>query len=489
MKRFLHSAGLVMTGLFIWTLPAEADSAPLSLIDAIRTGLKNSPELASARLEVAEAELDEPLFLSELDTRLESSYDDITDELPRTAPAFEGSRSDIESFNVSLIQNTLLGTEAKVVWDNEKISNPSLFRALDPTAESTLTVELSQPLLRYFWGRPDNARRRRFRANVVSRRESLRHKENNTAFEIARATLELHYQSRRLQISENARRSAESLLKSHREKKRYGLVEDSDVWQAEASLEAEETEGALAQSDRQQALHRLESLLYLSDKEGIDPVLISTPVISISPPLDVKGEIDRGLEKRGDVKTAIALADTASWAVRIQVLDTLPDLSLTGKYGSGGLASDYSRAWDDLGGFDHTVKSIGLNLKMPFGFRKERLERRLARTRLESARQEALKVQSAAEREIKDAYENLDLRIRRTEARRRLLVIQRKKLKAETANFQRGRSTTDLLVRFQQDIHRAEMDLARAETDEQLAQLEMARATGTLLAQLKLDQP
>ena len=95
-------------------------------------------------------------------------------------------------------------------------------------------------------------------------------------------------------------------------------------------------------------------------------------------------------------------------------------------------------------------------------------------------RQELEHVQQSALREIKDAWSHWDFRRARVQARRRLLTLQRNKLKAEERNFEQGRSTTDLLVRFHQDVNRAELDFLRAEVDGILARMELWRATGTL---------
>ncbi|MBI2362588.1 MAG: TolC family protein, partial [Elusimicrobia bacterium] len=51
----------------------------------------------------------------------------------------------------------------------------------------------------------------------------------------------------------------------------------------------------------------------------------------------------------------------------------------------------------------------------------------------------------------------------------------------EEENYRKGRSSTDLVIRFQQDVRRAETELARAQADEALARVELSRASGTLL--------
>ena len=62
-----------------------------------------------------------------------------------------------------------------------------------------------------------------------------------------------------------------------------------------------------------------------------------------------------------------------------------------------------------------------------------------------------------------------------------MLELERRKFRAEEENFRRGRSSTDLLIRFQQDIRRAQANLLEAEKDEAVARLELRRCLGFLL--------
>jgi outer membrane protein TolC len=57
---------------------------------------------------------------------------------------------------------------------------------------------------------------------------------------------------------------------------------------------------------------------------------------------------------------------------------------------------------------------------------------------------------------------------------------EKKKYQAELVNFRRGRSTTDVIVRFQRDVQLAESQALRADLELFLATAELARATGIL---------
>jgi outer membrane protein TolC len=448
----------------------------MTLQDAIRQALERSPELAAAARRAEEAGLGEPLLLANTDPRFESSYARSDDQSPRSAPAFQGSRAQLERWEAGLAQNTLLGTEARLVFRNERLVNPTPFRFLDPSVDARLALELRQPLLRHFWGRPDVARRRRAKAEAVHAQGRLFHARESAAAAAARAYLETYFARGLAAIKAEGVADAKKLLAKYQDKRRYGLVEASDLLQAEASVELQETELLLAQSQVEKTQNALLSALFRAGEPADFPLAAPSGL-----PPDAAQEPSAALARRGDVRAAHALSESSHWSARIETLDTLPDLALTASYASAGLATAYGRAWNDLSTFDHGVKSAGLSLSIALGRRKELLSRKAARLRAEAAKAELEAVENAARRELRDASIALQLSKKRLAVGRRLAALEEKKFAAEEDNFRRGRSSTDLLLRFQQDIRRSQSELLRAEVDEALARLELARARGRLL--------
>jgi outer membrane protein TolC len=447
----------------------------LTLRGAVDLALSRSPEVVAAARRAEEAGLEEPLLVANIDPRLEGGWSATDDQSPRAAPAFEGSRARLIKWDSGLAAKTLLGSQAKINFHNEKLLNPTPFRVMDPTVASRLSLELSQPLLRYFWGRPDLARRKRARAGTAAAAAQLKHVRESVAASAARAWLELRFARGQVGVKEAGVADARRLLEKYQDKRRYGLVEASDLLQAQASLEAQEIELALALSESERARTALQASLQLMDAD--------IPRLGDSEALpDPKGEPD--LSRRGDVAAAMAQRDLFDWASRIETLDTLPELTVHASYGMAGLGTRYDSSWRDLNTWDHSVRTAGFNVTVPLIFRKERLTRKAARLRASAARAEEERAKTQARKEWRDAAELLRLARRRAELHRALASLERKKFAAEEENFRRGRSSTDLLLRFQQDIRRAESSLLRAETDEAAARLEAARASGTLLEAL-----
>lgn len=456
---------------FQLALPVLAQE-PWTPARAVNAALERSPELARARSVLKSAELEEPLLLSNTDPSFISSWQLEEDMAPRAAPTFQGSRASVERSQIGLAGRTLLGTQARFVLKADRLQSPSLFRVLDPSVDSRLSLEVRQALGRYFLGRPDIARRSRVRSGALQARELLRRAETEAAAAALRSLIELGFAERQITVKEAALGDAERLLEKQRDKRGYGLVEASDLLQAEASLESRRMELALVRSN----LERARSSFHYAAHLGPDEIA----ALSVSTGLPQAVVID-GLGRRPDLAAARAAVLAAEWSERIERLDTFPEFDLSASYAAAGLGSRYGRSLDDAFSLDHPVKTFGLSLSVPLGGKKESLTRAQASLRTAETRAEEARILEAAHREIRDAASGISSARERLELARRLERLEREKLAAEEANYRKGRSSTDLVIRFQQDVRRAETDSLRAEADEGLARVELARAGGLLL--------
>jgi outer membrane protein TolC len=472
-NRWAAMALLLASGAAAETSASEA----LGFEAAAREALAASAAVARAAAQAGLAALEEPALLAETDTQLFGAYGRSTDRSPRHMPSFQGTYSKTETFRTGILQRTLTGMEASLAWDNQRLRNPSLARPLDPTADSRVSLEVRQPLLRYFWGRPDRARRGRFRAGAEAAANELLRVQTEVAVGVGKAYFQFYGAREAVEINRAAVKTAETLVRTYKEKRRYGLVEDSDLAQAEALLEAQRIEVNLAEAEADRAGNALAAALHRQGAAGADlPPLGGLPDLAVPAPDPSLAE--RAVTARPETRAASARRQAAEWAARTARLDALPDLAVTGGYAWAGLDRDYPGAWDDMKTGDHPVKSAGVSLTVPLLFRKERIARRSAEILAEAARREEAEAVQKVREDVRTAAAALSAARDRVAARERLMEIETRKLRAEEENFRRGRSSTDLIVRFQQDLSRARLLLVRARVEESAARLDWARSLG-----------
>ena len=173
-----------------------------------------------------------------------------------------GEESEETAFDLGVTQRTLLGTTARLAWTNNRLSNPSAFRPLDPSVDSRVTLSIDQPLLRYFWGRPDIARRSLFRATTRAAEAQAATVIENTVLAAGKAYVTYFYAQENLKVALESKSSSKKLVDVYQDRKRYGLADDSDLAQAQASLEVDEAEVLLSTSIMERARLTLLSVLH-----------------------------------------------------------------------------------------------------------------------------------------------------------------------------------------------------------------------------------
>lgn len=473
-------------GVLFFAIGSAARGAGLPLSAVVLEAVEKSPEVERVRFSAARAGLEEPFVLANLDPHVEALYNQRQDRAPRAAPVFQGEFARNEILSVGIRQNTLIGTEMRLQASQERLENPASFRLTDPTVESRLSLDVRQALLKNLWGRPDKAIRAQARAGVRAAQAAVRSAVEETALTAVRAYADLYAAREAVSVTEEGVRSAQRLVDVYGEKKRYGLVETSDLAQAQSLLEVQRAELLLAQSAQERAEIALAALLFRAREGFTQGFPVVRPEFSTPMPDSLAAALERGLSRRPDMAGVQARLDAARAGERLAKLNSLPELAFVGSLGYAGLDGTGAPSWQDMTELDHPIVSAGLTLNVPILFRKEKLDKEEGRLRTEDARSDVRRVERDAAREIRDAWENWRFQVERRAARQRIVAIEKQKFDAETERFRQGRSSTDLLVRFQQDLVRARLLDLRSDMDEVLSRVALIRASGDLTEVLNL---
>lgn len=474
MRRFFA----VATVLFFAGIFSQASG--LSLGEAVAEALQNSPEVRQAVIELKKAALEEPALLALTDPVFGVKAFTTNDQGPRSVPVIQGAFSKSHDLEASLSQNLLIGTEAQIFFRTQKLDNPALFRPLNPTASASLGFEIRQPLLRYFWGRPDKAKRRQAASMVDAAAGALRRVNEAEAIRAMLAYVQTYIAQKNIAIREAALADARQLVHNYQEKRGYGLIEASDLLQAEVSARAQETELRLAFSRLKQAEEALRRALYRRDSQAFAESL-QLPQLLNRPLPQLQEALKLATANRGDYLESAHRVASAESFVRVEKLNTLPDLSVFGSYAWGGLDARFSPAFRQARLGDFPIYTTGIQIELPLAWKKESLRRERATLALETARAQRERIETQVRHEISDALESLDLAQDRAAAYEELFALEKQKLDAAQEDFKRGRSSTDLLIRFQADIYRTESLLIDAKADILAHWAKLALATGALL--------
>ncbi len=456
-------------------------ASTFSLEDCVAYALGQNLELRDAELAADQAATQVMRARGVYDPvlRLQALHEDA--ELS-TGPISSEGGSETTMGDVRFAERFRYGTDVALVARSRRntfeSSTPGLFSF--PEYQSYAGIEVGQSLWRNRGGRQDRA----VLEQAAYAAEAARWSIDRRREEIASSVGSLWWDAAAaVHVYESRKRAVERLseqLKVNRARVEDGLLDETEILEAEAAIAVTEVDVIRARHDVARIEDQLKNRMNLA-REDWDRVSFRYPPAS---------DMARVMEDVPPVFEAFATAigqrdDLQVFDMRIRSIDAeiavaddeiRPDARIEGSYALG----DDADAWADSLAFNKSNWSIGATLELPFGRRAPRAER--MRLELEKARirNEANLLEQSIFVECRRAIRNLDTTTEAVAATLKAMQLQKRKLELEREEFDRGKSSTRFLVDFENDFEFAELDAIVARTEYEKALLDLATATGTL---------
>lgn len=337
----------------------------LSLEDAISLGLENNlaiaveryvPWLDEANLLLAKSGANSRMATLtgiQFDPTVTSTLSVDDSKTPINNPIFAGVTTAITSpvglidhvttGNFSYTQGFVTGTEAQVTFNNSRTStNFGGFDLFNPYEQSTLTVQLTQPLLNGF-GKTPNERYIIEAKNTVKVGESqFAQQVITTVTQVATDYWELVYARENVKVEQVAVAADEQLYENNKKQLEIGTMAPLDVITAQSQLAADQQ--ALVQAQTTRLLDETTLLVAITK----DPLAASlqgveiVPTTSIFNPanetISLQDAVKEAWQKRPELQQAELNLKNAGVEVKATRNALLPMLNLFGEYQEAGLA-------------------------------------------------------------------------------------------------------------------------------------------------------
>lgn len=330
----------------------------LSLEDALSLGLENSlsiaveryvPWLDEASLLLSKSGANGRLAFDPTLTGTLSFEENIT---PINNPIFAGITTQITSpvglsnhvatGNFNFTEGFATGTQAQVTFDNSRNStNFGGFDLFNPYEQSTLTFELTQPLLNGF-GKIANTRYIIEAKNTVKVGESqFAQQVISTVTSVATDYWELVYARENVKVEQVAVAADQQLYENNKKQLEIGTMAPLDVITAQSQLATDQQ--ALVQAQTTQLLDETTLLVAITkdplaaDLKGVEIV----PTSSIFNPnvenISLEDAVKEAWQKRPELQQAGLNLKNADVEVKATRNTLLPTLNLFGEYQAAGL--------------------------------------------------------------------------------------------------------------------------------------------------------
>lgn len=508
---FAFAAALAL--VFAASGAADDDGRPLTLEEAIVLALEKNEGIFIERrsLAAADAAVDGAHGAYDPVLGVEAGWRRATEPVNSAfsgAPEGRPAPTD-EAFETRAAVRKLLptGGEISLRAASSRATTDGAFGLLSPAYTSQVGVELRQPLLR---DREIDAGRLGLRVAGADRERaaaSLTREVADTVAAVEQAYWTLTAVRQQIGVNEDTLALAEQQLAETELRIESGAAPETEIAQPRAEIERRRGELLASQEAAARAENTLK-LLILGDGDGdlwsrtLAPV---APAAAEIVPVDVAAALAQALASRPELTAASAVVERRRAETAFARDGVRPDLDVVASYDRYGLAGSrnpaggvvpglpsevppgleggWGQSFDVLGGGDFDDARLALVLELPIGNRAARAAAAAARNGERQAAADLARARKAVRAQVLDAAAALETTAQRIAAARAARAAAEVQLAAERDRFAVGLSTNFLVLTRQNDLAGSRLAEIAALTDYRSARTEMARATGTLLAE------
>lgn len=477
--------------LFIITGILSAEDTELPLRAAIASALAHNLDLRIATyapanaldsVAIEEAQFDPSLFArASLEERKSAARSSALDD--DVIPESENRR-------VQVGIDKRFSTGATITLDSSIARNSSNNNAArNPDYGSNVGLLIRQPLLKDAWSTVNLAPLARAKVTAERSLFELRSDVLDLVLNTEIAYWNLVYTRADKALTASSLTLAENLLEENGERKRLGLVTPLEVLQAEAEFLNQQE--AIIQADRaiEDAQDVLRHAMGQTDfMETINGEILVTSLPDKMEPLRPVGDV---------VKDAvISDVDAKVQERRVEVErinrilaqdETRPDLDLTAAVTYLGRDQDGNTAYRGAYNADGHDWTLGLEVRLPWGFQDARARARQAERALESATLQLYNIKQEKALAARKAWRSASAGFKRIEVTRASVLLNEEAFEQERARYGSGLVPYRSLLEAQRDYDRAKSNYLQSIIETLRATVRLSRVDGTLLARNGLD--
>lgn len=415
----------------------------------------------------------DPIFEAEVSYR---------DNQRKQSTTILGSQVLDHDYNVGVSQKTSTGTTVTVDMTNNRHWTDSVFVTSPLTHDSTMGLTVSQDLGRNFFGLQDRGDIQMTVLDIENVQYTSMEKILGQVAESQKGYWDLVLARTEVDIENDMVAQAKVFYELHQEKLQDGLVEKPEAIAAEANYRHRENELLLAQNNMQAKNNALKLLLNIDNEAVVIVPKEALPMQEITGQLsdllreafDHRHDYKRRLNELKGQDIDITLKKNALW----------PQMNLTASLERNGLGNHFKQAVTNISDEDNPNFFAGVTFEFPLLNREAKAK--LKASELEKA--QALVQLKQLERQIAvnmaDQWRDCQLFAVVAKNSESIAALQADKLKEEEKRFQQGRSDTDTLIRFQNDLVLARASAAKAKHRYAVALVDLEFKKGSLVEEL-----
>jgi len=450
----------------------------ISLDEASRLALENSLDIQIAKFDAYRARTSLENAKSIFDTFLsaETSYQNNS---KRASTTIQDAQTVTNIYSIGFEKTFPEGSTLEVDLKDSRVSSNLSTTALKPYHEAAVEVSLTQSLGKNFFGLADRAEIKTTKIDIINSEYTSLTAIENILRNVQTTYWNLTFKNEELKIKSEMLEEAKKLLNIYKKEYERGLVESVDLLAAQANVGARENDVLLSQLEKEIAKNNLLFLLNESDTSiEIEP----GDSLTITPhDVDMYKELKEALLYRRDYKIIANQLKSLDIDIAVKKNALWPEIDLEASFAKNGIKSTLQDSWKDISSENNSEVYVGISFKIP-------IENRLSKSELKEVKlhkEQLLLSLKRTERLILKEIHNKTKKINNLKSRLMLLnsivELQQNKLIEEMKRLRYGRSNSDTIIRYENDLLKARLNLASTLLDYRISLIELNAAKNTLL--------
>ena len=436
----------------------------LSLNEALQLALRNNFDVQFAFYDrlIKETDIDKAKSIYDTVFTMTADYD--YDRSEKTSGIF-GRSSHTANVGAQLSKKLVTGTDLNIDFQNTRNSTDtaSLFSSLNPYYESSLQMKFTQPFLRNFFGMGDWGEVLITKIDVHNfNSETLDRIERELA-DVEKAYWDLTVSQNLVEIRQEMFEKTFNFYLINEKRKELGTAELTDLLAAEANMELRRTELEVEESNFKTAINKLKLMInHPENNMGILPI---DEMSLVAEEISLERSLKTAFTNRRDYERAKKDIKAKKIKFNIKKNARWPQLDLEGSLKLNGIERVYKNAAADAFSYDNPEYYAKATFSFPFEDRESRSGYSKAKGEKAKALLNLKKVEKTIVTDIDDKTRMVNVYKGRALSSMNIEELQRKKLEEEEKKYGYGRSSSDLIIRFQEDYLNARILALKALND------------------------
>ncbi len=453
-------------------------SRELSLDDVTELALRNSLDIQIARfdayMERTSLEDAESIF----DTFLKGEVSYQRDK--KMQPSVTAGNQDKKvSYSVGLEKKLPTGTTVYLDATSTRNDTDSAYVTLNPYHEALAEISLVQELGKNFFGLADRAEIKITKIDIENSDFTSLDDIEDALYQAQRAYWNFVLKETELEIAEDMLKQAEKLYAIYQDKYSLGLAERSDFLAVEALVYARKSEIEVARLAKETEKNSLLFLINRGDfQEQITP---KENLVCLLEDADLIEALREAIENRRDYKQAENNLRKNGIEIVVKKNALWPQIDLEATYSRNNLNSERRQAWEDIGQNSNDEVAVKVNFKFPLENREAKAALKKVTLEKKKLLLELKKTEREILRQINDKVNRINTLRREVELYEFTTGLHQEKLNEQVKRVNYGRSNSDTLITYEEDLLKARLKLAAYRYEYRLSLIELALAQNTLL--------